>query len=310
MEELELLKRQIDTAQELQTLVRVMKSVAASRVREYDQAVASIEEYGRTVSAGLQVAMQRRSKQVATPLSHHNRLGAVVVGSDQGLCGSFNDRIAEFAAASMADLKIRPESRAILVVGERAANALENSGHTLEGRLSFVGDHGAITQVILRVLEKVEEWHLRRGMERIALFYNRPSERATFEPQMQLLLPIDVTWLQGLRNRKWPGRSIPTFSLKWDRLFSGLVDQHIFFTLYRAFIESLASENTSRLRAMQAAQKNIDERLDILQAIHNRLRQSSITGELLDITTGYQAVTSDGGLHGEGRDSRTHGAAG
>jgi len=301
LEELELIKRQIETARELQTLVRVMKSIAASRVREYDRAVAAIEEYGRTVASGLQVVMQQRSNGMTAPTSGRNRLGAIVLGSDQGLCGNFNERIAEFAVAKMAELQVAPESRAIVVVGERPANYLEDAGQRLEGRLAFVGDFGAITQVILRVLEKVEEWDLRRRMERIALFYNRPAEGGSFQPEMQVLLPIDTAWLEGLAARPWPGRSIPTFSLDWESLFAGLVNQHIFFTIYRAFVESMASENTSRLRAMQAAQKNIDERLEELHSTHNRLRQSSITGELLDITTGYQAVIGTGA--GAARDA-------
>ena len=294
MEELELLKRQIDTARDLQALVRVMKSLAASRIREYDQAVKSIEEYGQTVAAGLQVVMQQQPKQMTTPVRPRNRLGAIVLGSDQGLCGNFNERVAQFAIAKMEELSVAPESRAIIVVGERPANYLENAGLRLEDRLPFVGDHAAINPVIHRVLEKVEDWDLRGRMERIALFYNKPAEGAAFQPEMQVLLPIDMAWLQGLVARKWPGRTIPTFSLDWNQLFAGLVSQHIFFAIYRAFVESMASENMSRLRAMQAAQKNIDRRLDDLQAMHNRLRQSSITGELLDITTGYQAVIGTG----------------
>jgi len=300
MEELELIKRQIEAAHELQSLVRVMKSVASSQIREYDQAVSSIEEYGRTVAAGLQVVMQQQPRRLADSTGHGNRFGAIVLGSDQGLCGNFNERIAEFAIAKLEELQVAPRSRSILVVGERPTNYLEDAGHRIEGRLPFVGDHGAITKVILRVLEWVEEWDLRRRLEHIALFYNRPAEGATFQPEMQMLLPIDAAWLHSLATRPWPGRSIPTFSLDRDRLFAGLIRQHIFFTIYRAFIESLASENTSRLRAMQAAQKNIDERLDNLHAMHNRLRQTSITGELLDITTGYQAVTAETGATGNG----------
>jgi F-type H+-transporting ATPase subunit gamma len=293
LEELEMLKRQIATAGELQSLVRVMKSLAASRVREYDQAVASIEEYGRTIASGLQVAMKNRPREIAVRPSRRNRIGAIVLGSDQGLCGNFNERIADHAIAKMGELGITAESRAVVVVGERPALYLETAGYALEDRLPFVGDHGAITRVILKVLEKIEEWDIRRRVERIALFYNKPTEGATFQPEMQYLLPLDLAWLQGLGEQKWPGRSIPTFPVDWDSLFAGLVKQHIFFTIYRAFIESMASENTSRLRAMQAAQKNIDQRLDDLHVGYNRMRQSSVTSELLDISTGFQAITGE-----------------
>ncbi len=292
MEE-EKLKHQIATAAELQELVHVMRTLSAAKVREHEQAVASIEAYGRTIAAGLQVVMKQQPRELGIRSGHPDYFGAIVVGSDQGLCGNFNERIAEFALERMAESSLKPESRAIVVVGERPANYIEAAGHEIEARLPFVGEQGVITRVILSVLEKIEAWNDRRGIERIALFYNKPAELSTFEPVMQVLLPIDIKWLRGLAEQKWPGRTIPTFSQDWDSLFAGLVKQHIFFTLYRAFIESLASENTSRLRAMQAAQRNIDERLEGLHTSYHRLRQSTITGELLDITTGYQAVTGE-----------------
>jgi len=289
----EALKHQISTAVELQSLVHVMRTLAAARVREYEQAVASIEAYGRTIAAGLQVVMERQPREMTVPTRRRDYFGAIVLGSDQGLCGNFNERIAEYAIEKMTEFKLTPESRAIVVVGERPAIHIEAAGYAIEDRVPFVGDHGAITRVILRVLERIEEWDIRRRMDRVALFYNRPAESSTFEPEMQVLLPIDMAWLRGLAARTWPGRTIPTFSQDLDGLFAGLVKHHIFFTIYRAFIESLASENTSRLRAMQAAQRNIDERLEDLHVVYHRLRQSSITGELLDITTGYEAVAGD-----------------
>ena len=293
MEELELLKRQIVIARELQGLVRVMKTLSASRVREYDQAVASIEEYGRTVASGLQVAMRNRPRNISRRPPGQSRVGAIVVGSDQGLCGNFNERIAQFTVEKFSELGVAPQARALVVVGERPANHLEAAGQVLEDRLSFTGDHGATTRVILRVLEKIEEWDLRRRMDRIVLFYNAPAEGAAFEPEMQNLLPLDIEWLDELANRTWPSRCIPTYSGDWEALFAGLVKQHIFYTVYRAFIESVASENTSRLRAMQAAQKNIDERLEDLHSKFNRVHQSAVTSELLDITTGFQAITGE-----------------
>lgn len=289
MEE-EALKHQIATAVELQSLVHVTRTISAAKVREYEQTVASIEAYGRTIAAGLQVVMKRQPREMTLPSGRRDYFGAVVVGSDQGLCGNFNERIAEYAIERMTEFKLTPESRAIVVVGERPALHIEAAGYEIEDRLPFVGGHDAITRVILRVLERIEEWSNRRRIDRVALFYNKPGEASTFQPEMQVLLPIDVAWLQGLAEQKWPGRTIPTFSQDWDSLFAGLVKHHIFFTIYRALVESLASENTSRLRAMQAAQRNIDERLEDLHVAYHRLRQSSITGELLDITTGYEAV--------------------
>jgi F-type H+-transporting ATPase subunit gamma len=76
-----------------------------------------------------------------------------------------------------------------------------------------------------------------------------------------------------------------------DRLFSCLVRQYLFVVLARAFAESLASENASRLAAMQSAERNIAERFDELQAQFHQQRQMAITGELLDIVAGFAALS-------------------
>ena len=77
-----------------------------------------------------------------------------------------------------------------------------------------------------------------------------------------------------------------------NQLFSSLVRHYLFFSLYRAFVESLASENASRLLSMQVAEKNIEEQLDELNVQFHRQRQAAITSELLDVVTGFEAITS------------------
>lgn len=78
-----------------------------------------------------------------------------------------------------------------------------------------------------------------------------------------------------------------------DRLFSALIRQHLFASLYRACVESLASENASRLRSMQAAEKNIQERIEDLTGLYHRERQASITAELLDVVAGSEALAEE-----------------
>jgi F-type H+-transporting ATPase subunit gamma len=109
---------------------------------------------------------------------------------------------------------------------------------------------------------------------------------------MLYLLPLDKEWFQGLAKRKCASRSIPTFTMDWNDLFSSLIRQYLFFSLYRALIESLASENASRLASMQKAEKNIEERLNELHIQYHHTRQDSITMELLDVVTGFEALTN------------------
>jgi len=104
---------------------------------------------------------------------------------------------------------------------------------------------------------------------------------------------VDRAWLARIQEEPWPTRVLPDFSMGWDALFSALIRQYLFVSLYRAFAESLASENASRLAAMQSAERNIDERLTELRGRFNQQRQSTITEELLDIVSGFEALKED-----------------
>jgi F-type H+-transporting ATPase subunit gamma len=79
-------------------------------------------------------------------------------------------------------------------------------------------------------------------------------------------------------------------SLNWETLFSALIREYLFVSLYRATIESLASENAARLSSMQAAAKNIEERLAVRNAGYCQQRQNVVIGELLDIVSGFEAL--------------------
>ncbi|MDB9337432.1 F0F1 ATP synthase subunit gamma, partial [Nodularia spumigena] len=104
-------------------------------------------------------------------------------------------------------------------------------------------------------------------------------------------LPVDPNWLKNLEKKAWSTPVLPTFTMNENQLFSALIRQYLFISLYLALAESLASENASRLSSMQAAEKNIEERLSDFNADYRRQRQSSITAELLDIVSGFEALT-------------------
>jgi F-type H+-transporting ATPase subunit gamma len=295
MEELERLKRKIKNAQDLQSVVKIMKAISASNIREYERAVESLAEYNRTIELGFQIVMRNRPKEFSAvslidrTAERKKRLGAVVFGSDQGLCGSFNEQIASYAIERMKEMGGR--ERVVTAVGERVVSRLEESGQPTEEHFSFYGNHLGITQVMLDLLVKVEEWRTERKVDRIVLFYNRSVSGAAYNPHAAQLFPLDLEWLGDLAEKKWPSRTLPTFSMDSDQLFSSLVRQYLFFTLYRAFVESLASENASRLLSMQAAEKNIEEHLNDLNLQFHRQRQTAITSELLDVVTGFEALT-------------------
>jgi len=295
MEQLQALRRKIDSAEDLQSVVRTMKTLAAVSIREYEKAVESLRQYSRTVELGLQVLMRDAGPEAMKPWDREEtRIGAVVFGSDQGMVGQFNDQIVAFAVEAMDGSGIPRGNRHVMAIGERVTARLEDAGHRVEEEVSLFDFIMDLTSVVQNILVKIDEWRIGKDIGRIRIFFNRTSSEASYEPAVTDLLPLDMDWLRGLETKPWPTRVLPAYSMGWKPLFSSLLRQYFFVTLYRATVESLAGENASRLAAMQVAEKNIEERLEELNAKYQHRRQEAVTAELLDIVSGFEVLSESG----------------
>lgn len=292
MESLEVLRRRLDTAESLHSLVRTMKALASVSIRQYEEATRSLSEYSRSVELGLQIALREHRPALWPGEPEGRHLGSVVFGSSQGLAGRFNDQVARLAAGRIRQLA--PERLSLLAAGPFVGEHLEAAGHPPDRQLELPSSVGAIAASVQELVLEVEAWRHERDVDRVVLFYNTRSTGARFSPHAQRLLPLDVEWLADLARRPWAGPSLPTHRIAIERLFGALVREHLFVASYRAFAESLAAEHASRLAAMQAAERNIEERLDDLRQLYQHRRQSAITEELMDITAGFEALAGEG----------------
>lgn len=294
MPNLEDIKGKIKTAQDLQSVVKTMKALAAVSIRQYERAVESLDEYYRTVQLGFQVILQNQPEGLLQPPEHlGEHLGAVVFGSDQGMCGQLNEQILTHTLTTLDGLGIEPRNRFIMAVGMRIADRLRDEGQFVQKNFSVPSSAPGIVPQAYEVLIELEKWHAQRKIRRIVLLYSQHLSGASYRPTTAYLLPVEEWWLKSLQQKEWPTRVLPTFTMDWSLLFRRLVRQHLFVSLYRAFAESLASEHASRLTSMQGAEKNIEERLGELWASFHRQRQMSITEELLDIVSGFTALSDE-----------------
>ena len=113
---------------------------------------------------------------------------------------------------------------------------------------------------------------------------------ALYEPVSQRLLPLDAQWQEGLAKVPWPTKSLPEVMGGGTGTLRALIREYLFISLFRACAESLASENASRLAAMERADRNINELLEDLHGTFHRLRQSGIDEELFDVIAGFEAL--------------------
>jgi F-type H+-transporting ATPase subunit gamma len=287
----DVVKRQIETAEDLQSVVRTMKALAAVSMRQYEQAVASLTEYNRTVEMALQVVLRDQSAL----MSHMEPVvdgdfGAVVLGSDQGLCGRFNDQIVDAALPAMQRLEPEAKRRYVIAVGARAAARLEEMGQPVAETLAMPASLVGVTPVVQEFLKNLETWRMKQHLGRIVLFHNRLLSGSVYVPHTVHLLPFDGARFYHLIAQGWPSRSLPTFTMEREPLLASLLHQHLFVSLYRSLVESLASENASRLASMQAAEHSIQERLEDLRTQFRYQRQHAITEELLDLFAGFEAL--------------------
>jgi F-type H+-transporting ATPase subunit gamma len=294
MQTIESLRKKIKSTQDLLSVVKTMKALAAVSIRQYQRAVESIVDYEDTVERGLQILLQAQEETQTLPASVPlTNAGIIVFGSDQGLCGQFNAQVVAHALTELESLHVAEENRYILTVGERAKDHMERADQVIYDNLTTPGSTAGITPMVQEIVMILQEWYFGLHIQHIYLFFNHYVSGATFRPFTLRLLPVDRIWLEGLKAKSWVSRTLPFFTMDWEALFAALIREYLFVSLYWAFTDSLASENASRLAAMQNAEKNIQEHLEEVFAEYHRQRQMTITEELLDIVSGYEAMKGD-----------------
>ena len=283
---LESLRHKIHGAGDLASVVRTMKAVAASSIGQYESAVASLAEYDRAVALALSAAFRADTINGVPQPSKKGSNGsiAIVFGSDQGLVGKFNDQIADFAVASLAKLTGK---KTVWSVGDRAGTSLEIAGYRPVLTFDLPVSVSTITSLIGQIVAQCETQFLGGKNHELTLFHNRPKPGSVYEPVSQRLLPLDEEWERDLRERAWPTKLLPEVI---GDIEPALIREYLFISLFRACAESLASENASRLAAMQRAEKNIGDLLEDLNRSFHRQRQSSIDEELFDVISGFEAL--------------------
>jgi len=284
------LRRTIASAGDLQSVVRTMKAMSASSIGQYEQSVRLLADYHRAVELGLGACLRSREAVPRTPGKvRRKRTVAVVFGSDQGLVGQFNESIAAFA---LKRLPAMTNLETVWCVGERVHVRLLDAGVPVQPPLAVPQSVKGITPLVGEILPHSEELQAPSVATELLIFHNRPASGAICEPAVQRLLPLDDDWRDTMVAIPWPTKNLPQVVGGGDATLRVLISEYLFVSLFRACAESLASENASRLSAMERADKNIAELQANLQGRFNRLRQSSIDAELFDVVSGFEALAS------------------
>ncbi|SHE89623.1 F-type H+-transporting ATPase subunit gamma [Fodinibius roseus] len=292
MQKLEQLQRKVKNAEDLQSIVRTMKVMASVGIHQFEDAADSLGDYYDTLERGLQVVLSREFSEARPFLSSDDEgsAGIIVIGSSQSLCGPFDESILTYTLEKIREDKKRDTQ--FFVLGERLTGYLHQAGVSVDKQFILPGSAGGIGGLVLDLLAGIEEWQATQDIRSIRVLHNKPADKEGYTSHSQHLLPLNKRWLERLVDRPWPTNNLPQYRADAHTLFLSLLRQYLFVSLYRAVAESLVAEYTSRLSAMQQAEKKIDERLEKLNRAYTHERQSAITSELLDIMAGFEAAQS------------------
>lgn len=282
---LETLNRRMTSMRGIRSVVHTMKTLSVINAAPYEHAAKAIEAYHATVLEGLHGFLTAFGSLEA-PSTGNPRQVLIVFGSDHGLCGNYNEALAEHVAG------YAEKAPMVLCVGAQMADALTDQ-HIKIDEVFFpaasVDGIGRLANLLTQRLEDIRKADPTHDLA-VSLAYVAQEGAAGQGPVVASLLPVDPGLLADLAAAPWTSRSRPAFTMPAADLFMALVRSHLFATLFRAIAEALMTENAARMTLMQQAERSIDDRLAEMGAQTRAVRQDQITTELLDVIIGFEAL--------------------
>ncbi len=297
MASLKVLRRRIRSVTSTQQITKAMEMVAAAKLRRAQARVLAARPYALELTRMLErlVAAARERESAETPLTgalaarEVRRAVLVLVGSDRGLCGSFNAVL--FRAAEERLAAAEPGSLALVLVGKKARDFFRRRSWPV---LATFTDQGPDANIgfARRVTNDLLERFASGAVDKIEILYTRFHSAMRRRVTCEVFLPIGAE--EGEAEPAVPGMGRPVrdiiFEPALEPLLQALVPRFALARLLAALADSRASEEAARMLAMGAANKNAGELVDLLVLQRNRLRQTMITREILDIVGGAEAL--------------------
>jgi F-type H+-transporting ATPase subunit gamma len=265
------IERKIGSFRAIDDIVGAMKAYAGVAIRKTGELVQNVRVYEDNVLLAM-ADLSAHHAGITLEIPTGGKRIVVAFGSSQGLCGPYNEMIAE-AAASFA-----LPGDALFVIGKRLQSAFEARHIACIGCSDSVGSVDGIGGALRKTVESLKRPYAQEEYDSITLvFMTIPEKKPRVD--VERILPPDRERVRVLR----PVRFAPLTYLGPQEVFARIVEEFLFISLYRCYLESLRSENWYRLRTMEGASENLKRRLGDLGSLQKYARQEEITEEMLEI---------------------------
>jgi F-type H+-transporting ATPase subunit gamma len=297
-------KNRIASIKNINKITRAMEMVAAARLRRAEQRIDHLRPYAEGMRKLTRQASERAGgiPRVPVMIERENvkRVGIVLVTGDRGLAGAFNSNIIREGMRTAAKVRSEGAEPSFAVVGRKGVSAMTFRKQEITG--SYIGftDRPAFANA-REIGEEMTARYVEEDLDRVELIYNRFVSPLTQHVWRQTLLPLQQAEVTGEGAEQDPeqeeagteggqSRSQWEFEPEPEDLLARLIPEYVNISVYRALLESAASELGARMTAMRNAAENAETIMDDLTLEMNRVRQSEITQQILEVVAGAEAL--------------------
>jgi F-type H+-transporting ATPase subunit gamma len=284
------IKRRIGSVQSTQKITSAMKMVAAAKLRRAQEAIENARPYAVRMRSTLEEVSKGALEETHPLLEvHENRkvLEIVAITSDRGLAGAFNSSVVKKVEAVIAEKEGEFETIGLTLLGKKGGDSLvRRRARQITHRSPINGD--VTYQQAADVARELAHRYEAGELDEVILVFSEFVSTMTQTPMASQLLPFTPPEVDG----ESAADDSSAYEIEPDpeTLLAALVPKAVEIELFRALLENQAGEHAARMTAMEAATKNTEELIENLTLKYNRARQAAITGELVEIVTGAQAL--------------------
>jgi F-type H+-transporting ATPase subunit gamma len=292
MPSLDDLKKRIKSVKSTQKITKAMKMVAAAKLRKAQESA----EKGRPYSQKMQNIILNLTKSISDPQNAPKLLTGtgqdkihlcVVLTADRGLCGGFNSNICKLAKTNFKKILSEGKELKIITVGIKGLDQIRREyGKYVIKKFSFKNKKKITFNEAEIIGNEIIKLFNEEQFDKCTLFYNNFKNVMTQIPQAQQIIPAE----QNIAKENDVNSLSYEFEPEEDEILEDLLPKNISTQVFKAFLENAASEQGSRMTAMDSATRNAGDLVDKLTINYNRSRQASITKELIEIISGAESL--------------------
>src|SRR4051812_26553366 len=296
-------KQRIESVRNIRKITRAMEMVAAARLRRAEQRIAALRPYAGAIRRMTRQAAEAAGSEISNLpiLKQHeseNRVAILLVTADRGLAGAFNSQILRAGLRAANEYEGGGADVTFYASGRRGVSSLGFRGREVAGGYTGFTDRPAYANA-REIAEDLITAYVDDKIDRVDIFYNGYVSPLVQEVRRETLLPLqEATILEGDdedddddRDHDDSGHhALVEYEPGPEEILERLVPDYVEISIYRALLESTASEHGARMTAMRNASQNAGEVIDDLTLEMNRARQAEITQEIMEVVAGAEAL--------------------